>query len=147
MVTQTFLYSDNEKTCFMVKIGHLQTGDIVMVNDEGLLREGNVVKINREEHMALVDNGIQEFWYSPEDIFPIALDESQLEKFGFEKESLEKGVKYKKGVFRLVTPETGNFSNLEMWYREDRRHFNIPIAVHELQNLHADMSKVPLERA
>lgn len=131
----------------MVKLGHLQTGDIVMVNDDGLLREGNVVQTNREENMALIDNGIQEFWYSPQDIFPIALDEPQLLKFGFERENLEKGVKYKKGVFRLVTQESGNFSNVEMWYREDRRHFNVPIAVHELQNLHADMSKVPLERA
>lgn len=131
----------------MVKIGHLHSGDIVMVNDEGLLREGTVVQTNREEKMALVDNGIQEFWYPPQDIFPIALDEAQLIKFGFEKENLEKGVKYKKGVFRLVTPEPGNFSNLEMWYREDRRHFHVPVAVHELQNLHADMSKIPLERA
>jgi hypothetical protein len=131
----------------MVKLGHLQSGDIVMVNDEGLLREGMVVQTNREENMALVDNGIQEFWYSPQDIFPIALDEAQLMKFGFEKENMEKGVKFKKGVFRLVIPESGNFSNMEMWYREDRRHFNVPVAVHELQNLHADMSKIPLERA
>jgi len=131
----------------MVKLGHLQAGDIVMVSDDGLLREGDVVQTNREENMALIDNGIQEFWYSPQDIYPIALDEAQLMKFGFEKENLEKGVKYKKGVFRLVTPEPGNFSNLEMWYREDRRHFTVPVAVHELQNLHADMSKIPLERA
>ena len=131
----------------MVKLGHLQAGDIVMVSDDGLLREGDVVQTNREENMALIDNGIQEFWYSPQDIYPIALDEAQLMKFGFEKENLEKGVRYKKGVFRLVTPEPGNFSNLEMWYREDRRHFTVPVAVHELQNLHADMSKIPLERA
>ena len=131
----------------MVKLGHLHAGDIVMVSDDGLLREGNVVQTNREENMALIDNGIQEFWYSPQDIYPIALDESQLLKFGFEKENLEKGVKYKKGVFRLLIPESGNFSNMEMWYREDRRHFNVPVAVHELQNLHADMSKIPLERA
>ena len=131
----------------MIKLGHLQAGDIIMVTDDGLLREGTVIQTNREEHMVLVDNGIQEFWYSPQDIFPIALDEAQLLKFGFEKESLESGTKYKKGVFRLVTPDAGNFSNLEMWYREDRRHFNVPVAVHELQNLHADMSKIPLERA
>jgi len=131
----------------MVKLGHLHAGDIVMVSDDGLLREGDVVQTNREENMALIDNGIQEFWYSPQDIYPIALDESQLMKFGFEKENLEKGVKYKKGVFRLVIPESGNFSKMEMWYREDRRHFNVPVAVHELQNLHADMSKIPLERA
>ena len=131
----------------MIKLGHLQPGDIIMVTDDGLLREGTVIQTNREEHMVLVDNGIQEFWYSPQDIFPIALDEAQLLKFGFEKENLESGTKYKKGVFRLVTPDAGNFSNLEMWYREDRRYFNVPVAVHELQNLHADMSKIPLERA
>jgi len=70
----------------MVKLGQLQPGDIVMVNDDGVMREGMVVHTNGEEHMALIDNGIQEFWYAPEDIFPIALDESQLVKFGFEKE-------------------------------------------------------------
>jgi hypothetical protein len=131
----------------MVKLGQLHPGDIVMVSDEGLMREGTVIRTNREEHMALIDNGIQEFWYQQQDIYPIALDEAQLMKFGFEKENVDGAVKYKKGVFRLVTPKPGDFSQLEMWYREDRRHFTVPIAVHELQNLHADMSKIPLERA
>jgi hypothetical protein len=118
-----------------------------MVNDEGLLREGTVIHTNFEEHMALVDNGIQEFWYAPQDIYPVALDENHLMEFGFEKEPLEgKAVKYKKGAFRLVTPEAGDFSKIDMWYREDNRHFHIPIAVHELQNLHSSMTKVPLER-
>jgi hypothetical protein len=130
----------------MVKLGQLHPGDIVMVSDEGLMREGTVIRTNREEHMALIDNGIQEFWYLQQDIYPIALDETQLMKFGFEKENVDGAVKYKKGVFRLVTPKQGDFSQLEMWYREDRRHFTVPIAVHELQNLHADMSKIPLER-
>jgi hypothetical protein len=131
----------------MVKLSQLHPGDIVMVNDEGLLREGTVVGKDIAEHLIHVDNGIQEFWYQPQDLYPIALDEDQLMKFGFEKEQADQGVKYKKGVFRLVTPRAGNFSNIEMWYREDRRHFNMPIAVHELQNLHMSMSKIPLERA
>ena len=132
----------------MVKLGQLKPGDIVMVNDEGLMREGTVVHTNGEEQMALVDNGVQEFWYAPQDIYPIALDEEQLLKLGFQKETLDgTAVKYKKGVFRLVTPVAGDFSKLDMWYREDNRHFHVPIAVHELQNLHADMTKVPLERA
>jgi len=132
----------------MVKLGQLQSGDIVMVNNEGTMREGIVVQTNAEEHMALVDNGVQEFWYAQEDIFPIALDEAQLLKFGFEKEPLDGGnaMKYKKGVFRLVTPVAGDFSKVDMWYREDNRHFHVPIAVHELQNLHSSMTKVPLER-
>jgi hypothetical protein len=131
----------------MIKIGQLHPGDIVMVNDEGLMREGTVVGKDIAEHLIHVDNGIQEFWYQPQDLYPIALDEDQLMKFGFEKEQADDGVKFKKGVFRLVTPQAGNFSNIEMWYREDRRHFNVPIAVHELQNLHMSMSKIPLERA
>lgn len=131
----------------MVKLGQLQSGDIVMVNDEGLMREGTVVQTNAEEQMALVDNGIQEFWYASQDIYPVALDEAQLLRFGFEKESLDgNAMKYKKGVFRLVTPVAGDFSKLDMWYREDNRHFHVPIAVHELQNLHSSMTKVPLER-
>lgn len=130
----------------MVKLSQLQANDIVMVNEEGLLKEGTVIETNREENMILVDNGTQEFWYQPQDVFPVALDETQMIKFGFEKEPIQGAAKYKKGAFRLVTPKAGDFSKLEMWYREDRRHFNVPIAVHELQNLHASMTKVPLER-
>jgi len=129
----------------MIKIGHLQQGDVIMVNDEGLMREGVVVKTNREDHMALVDNGIQEFWYPQQDMFPVALNENQLNKFGFEIEEMNGATKYKKGAFRMVLPEKGNFSRIEMWYREDRRHFEVPISVHELQNLHMQMTKVPLE--
>ena len=82
----------------MVKLGQLQSGDIVMVNDEGLMREGTVIRTNAEEQMALVDNGVQEFWYAPQDIYPVALDEDQLLKFGFEKEPMDgTAIKYKKG--------------------------------------------------
>lgn len=130
----------------MLKIGHLKSGDVIMVNDDGISREGTVVKINREENQALVNNGIQDFWYSPEDMSPIPLDEAQLMKLGFESEQLNGGKKYKKDSFRLVTPQAGNFSNIEIWYREDRRHFNTQLAVHELQNHHLDMTKVYLER-
>ena len=130
----------------MIKLSQLQEGDIVLVNEQGSLREGKVVQTNRAEHLVQVNNGVQEFWYPEEDIHPIALDEAQLMKFGFEKEQVDGTVKYKKGVFRLVTPTPGDFSVIDMWYREDRRHFNVPIAVHELQNLHLSMSKVHLER-
>lgn len=130
----------------MIKIGHLKPGDIVMVNDDGLMREGEVVETNRIEHLALIDNGIQEFWYPQQDIFPVALDDSQLARLGFEVEDHDGSIKYKRGAFRMFLPEKGNFSKVDMWYREDRRHFEVPLAVHELQNLHASMTKVPLER-
>lgn len=130
----------------MLKIGNLKSGDIIMVNDEGIMREGTVVKVNWEEHLALVDNGVQEFWFAQEDMYALPLDEDQLMKLGFTKEDSDSGVKYKKDSFRLVTPKKGDFSNVEMWWREDRRHFSFPLGVHELQNLHLDMTKVHLDK-
>jgi hypothetical protein len=131
----------------MLKIGNLKFGDIVLVNDEGVMREGTVVKVSQEENQALVDNGIQEFWYSQEEMSAIPLDENHLMQLGFNKEEVDGSVKYKKDSFRLVTPKKGDFSNVEMWWREDRRHFSFPLGVHELQNLYHDMTKVPLEKA
>lgn len=130
----------------MLKLTELKPGDIIAVNDEGVEREGTVVKISQEEHQALVNNGVQEFWYSISEMHPIPLDETQLNRLGFTHEELEGGVKYKKDSFRLVTPKKGDFSNVEMWWREDRRHFSFPLGVHQLQNLHLDMTKVPLEK-
>jgi hypothetical protein len=130
----------------MVKLTDLKEGDIVRVEEEGIEREGVVVRISREEHMACIHNGIQEFWYPLEQIAPIPLTEEQLLKLGFEKETTTDGVKYKKGPFRVLVHDPGNYTNLEVWYREDRRHFDHPIYVHELQNHHLQMTKVPLER-
>ena len=128
----------------MLKIGELKQGDIIKVNDDGVEREGTVVSISHEEHQALVDNGVQEFWYSPEDMKPIPVDENQLKRLGFVKEESNGTVKYKKDSFRLAIPKEGDFSHIEMWWREDRRHFAFPLGVHELQNLHMDMTKIPL---
>jgi hypothetical protein len=130
----------------MLKIGNLKSGDIIMVNDEGVMREGTVVSTSVEENQALVDNGVQEFWYSPEEMSALPLDENQLISLGFTKEEMDGATKYKKDSFRLVTPKKGDFSNVEMWWREDRRHFSFPLGVHELQNLHLDMTKVHLHR-
>ncbi|MGB3088424.1 MAG: hypothetical protein WBB20_00545, partial [Chitinophagaceae bacterium] len=106
-----------------------------------------VVSISPEENQALVNNGVQEFWFTPEEMYAIPLDEDQLLKLGFTREDESDGsVKYKKDSFRLVTPKKGDFSNIEMWWREDRRHFSFPLSVHELQNLHLDMTKVHLDK-
>jgi hypothetical protein len=130
----------------MLKINNLRVGDIIAVNDDGITREGTVVSISHEEQQAFVDNGVQEFWYSPEEMSSIPLDDNQLINLGFTKEEIVGGVKYKKDSFRLVTPKKGDFSNVEMWYREDRRHFSFLLGVHELQNLHYDMTKIHLEK-
>ena len=131
----------------MLKIGHLKEGAIITVVDEGMARDGVVVKVSQEENQALVNNGVQEFWYTPEEMNSVPLDEEQLMKLGFAREEAEGSVKYKKDSFRLVTPKKDDFSNIEMWWREDRRHFSFPLGVHELQNLHYDMTKVHLDKA
>lgn len=131
----------------MLKINNLKEGDIITVEDDGLKREGTVVKVSREEHQALVNNGIQEFWYNQEDMYAVPLDDSQLKRLGFAGEDLDGGVKYKKDSFRVFVPRKGDFSKIEMWWREDKRHFDFPLSVHEFQNLYLDMTKVHLEMA
>lgn len=130
----------------MVPISALRQGDIVKVNDEGVEREGTVVDISHEDNMALINNGVQDFWYAPEQIGAIPLDEEQLLAFGFQKEPTEAGMKYMRGPFRVLTHEPGDFSHLEVWYREDHRHFHQPLYVHELQNHYHQMTKVTLSR-
>jgi hypothetical protein len=129
----------------MLKIGELKSGDVIGINDEGIMRERSVVDISREEHQALVNNGIQEFWYSQEDMFAVPLDESHLLKFGFTGEENEEGYKFKRDSFRVLIPKRGDFSKVEMWWREDRRHFYEPLAVHEFQNLYLSITKVHLD--
>jgi hypothetical protein len=130
----------------MVRITEFKEGDIVHVMDAGIERIGMVTDITREDNMVCVDNGVQEFCYAPEDIIPVPLTEDQLiNTLGFEKEETADGVKYKKGPFRVVVHDPGNYTNLDIWYREDHRHFNHPIYVHELQNHHLQMTKIPLE--
>ena len=130
----------------MVKISDLQAGDIVKIMHDGVEREGEVVNVDRDQKMACIDNGIQEFWYPADQILSVPLNEEQLTKLGFHREDTADGIKYMRGPFRILIHNEGNFSNLEVWYREDRRHFNMPLTVHELQNRYFDMTKVQLVR-
>ncbi len=131
----------------MVKVSELKPGDVIHVIDEGVEREGVVTDTSRDDNMVCVDNGIQEFWYPPEEIVPVPLTEDQLiNTLGFIKEETPEGTKYKKGAFRVLVHDPGNYTDIEVWYREDRRHFKRPLYVHELQNHHLQMTKVPLER-
>ncbi|SDC71006.1 hypothetical protein [Niabella drilacis] len=129
-----------------MKLNELKPGDWVVVTDNGVSREGAVVRVSNEEREVCVDNGIQEFWYPLDQVQGIPVDEAQLMRLGFEKmdHGAENGVKYGKGPFRVLVPAADNFSSSEVWYREDRRLFDRPITVSELQNIHLQMTKVPL---
>lgn len=124
----------------------LQAGDIVKVIHDGEEREGQVVDVNRDQKLACIDNGIQQFWYPADQILSVPLNEEQLVKLGFQKQAQDGGIKYMKGPFRILIVEEGNFSNIDIWYREDRRRFTTPLTVHELQNHYSAMTKVQLAR-
>ena len=130
----------------MIKLSDLKPGDIVMIMDEGVEREGVVTDISQNENMVCVNNGVQDFWYAPAQILSIPLSEEQLFKLGFQRQDTDGGIKYLRGPFRILLREDGNFSDFEIWYREDHRRFHVPLTVHELQNHYLDMTKVPLER-
>lgn len=126
-----------------MKLTELKPGDWVKILDEDVEIEGTVMRVSQEE--VCIDNGVQEFWYSLDHVYGVPLDEEQLMRLGFEKIASDEGIKYGKGAFRIWLPSSGDFSRCELWYREDRRHIERPLMVHELQNAHLEMTKVVLE--
>jgi len=133
----------------MIQFHELRVGDIVLVDFDSQRKEGEVIGLNGDDKEINVQVGEQdEFWYTPNDLYPIPLDETQLMRLGFEKQELGDGeVKYLRGPFRILLSQKGDFSHFEMWYREDRRHITQPLSVHQLQNHFHQMTKVDLTRA
>jgi hypothetical protein len=129
----------------MLKLKDLHEGDHVIANYEGQQLRGIVTGFHREDNEVGVETDVQEFWFNPADMDGILLNEEELLKLGFQKEEREDGsVKYLKGPFRLLTHEKGNFTNVEIWYREDRRTITTQLYVHELQHHYHQMTKVDL---
>jgi len=131
----------------MIKFNELKIGDFVNAEYEGQLWSGEIVRLNKDEKQVCVLTAVQEFWFTTEHLFPIPLNEEALLDLSFTKQEKEDGsVKYMKGAFRIVTPTVGDFSKLEIWYREDRRHHPNVHFVHQLQNHYLDMTKIHLTR-
>lgn len=129
----------------MIKFNELKEGDIVMAEYEGQQWEGIVTELNKEDKEVCVQTAVQQFWFTPEHLYPIPLSEDQLARLGFQKQvNADGSAKYMKDSFRLVVPNTGDFHPLEIWWREDRRLLADPIYVHELQNHYYSMTKVEL---
>ena len=129
----------------MIKFHELKTGDYVLVKQDGTTWAGEVTNLNGDEKEVCVDNGVQEFWFKPEELSPLPLDNDQLMKLKFQREDLEDGsAKYKKGAFRILLPQKDDFSLFDVWYREEKRHILHPISVHQLQNHYLEMTKVHL---
>jgi hypothetical protein len=131
----------------MIQIHDLRMGDLVLVEYNGQRMEGEIIGLNGDEKEVDVRTTAQDFWYSPGDLYGIAVDDSQLIQLGFERQELPDGrIKYLRGPFRILLSQKGNFSSFEMWYREDKRHITRELAVHELQNHYHQMTKVDLAR-
>ena len=131
----------------MIRFNDLQPGDRVIAEYEGQKWEGTVKELNREDKEVCVETSVQDFWFTPEHLFPIPLSDEQMINLGFSKLPNDNGVKYLKDAFRLQIPRENDFNTLEIWYREDRRDLKQPISVHELQNHYYQMTKMELNPA
>jgi hypothetical protein len=126
----------------MIKFSDLKQGDYVLAESDGQAFRGEVTDFNSDEKEIAVNNGVQEFYFKGEDLYPIPLDEEELLKLKFTKQVNPDGtVKYLKGAFRIQTPEQDNFSNFEVWYRDERRIIQHHIPLHVLQNHYLAMTK------
>ena len=131
----------------MIRMQELKRGDFVLADYEGQKWEGVVKDLNWEDKEVCLQTDVQEFWFKPDVLHAIPLNEEQLLKLNFQKQEFDdNSVKYVKGAFRIFLPVKGDFSKLDIWYREDRRHLNSPISVHQLQNHYNQMTKVDLTR-
>ena len=129
----------------MIKFSELRKGNYVLAESDGQAWQGEVTDFNNDEKEISVNNGIQDFWFKDENLFPIPVDEARLLKMNFRKVVNEDGsVKYMKDAFRLLTPKQDEFTQYEIWYRDEKRQILEPIYLHQLQNHFMEMTKVHL---
>jgi hypothetical protein len=127
----------------MIKFNELKKGDHVIADYEGDRRRGEVEDLNNNEKQVQVNNGVQSFWYETDQLTAIPLNEDELLNFKFHKQVNEDGtIKYLKGAFRILISKEGDFSRMEIWYRDEQRHITEPIMLHTLQNHFYEMTKV-----
>lgn len=128
----------------MIRFNDLKPGDIVLAEYEGEKVRGVVKDVNKEDKEVCIETPVKEYWFTPEHLFPIPLSDEQLQYLGFSRTESGNNVKYMKDSFRILVPSNSDFSDMEIWWREDRRHLTHPISVHELQNHYYQMTKVEL---
>ncbi|MBX9734855.1 MAG: hypothetical protein K2X37_12400 [Chitinophagaceae bacterium] len=132
----------------MIKFSDIKVGDYMLGEFEGKTWQGQVTGLNGDEKQVCLRTDVQEFWFSTDKLHPIPVTDETLTTLNFTKSLNEDGsVKYMKGSFRLVIPKANDFSSIEMWYREDRRHHPDVQYVHQLQNQYHDMTKIHLTTA
>jgi hypothetical protein len=129
----------------MLKFQNVKVGDYLMADNDGDVLKGEVTNLKHGEHQVCLNIGTQEFWYEMNQLSAIPLSDEEVSRLKFTKQENSDGtVKYMKGAFRILLPAKDDFSKMEIWYRDERRHIMHPIGVHELQNHFHDMTKVHL---
>jgi hypothetical protein len=129
----------------MIKFNELQQGDYVMAQFEDRIVQGMVTELKRDQKLACVNDGVQDFWFDGDHLQPIALNDAELTKLNFAKQTNDDGtIKYSKGAFRILLKAADQFSDFDVWYRDEKRHISKEIGLHELQNHHFAMTKVHL---
>jgi hypothetical protein len=128
----------------MIKYQELKMGDYVIADNDGDQRRGEVTRLNGDEKQVEVDTG-QCFWYETDQLSPITITDDELTNLKFSKHVNEDGtIKYLKGAFRMLIPKEGDFSRMEIWYRDETRHIVNPISLHTLQNHYYELTKMYL---
>lgn len=129
----------------MIKFSDIKVGDLLVADNEGDKRMGEVTQLHSANKQVRIDNGVQEFWYETDQLTEIPIDDSALMRLKFRKQLNQDGtVKYMKGAFRMLIPREGDFSRMEIWYRDEARHIMQTIPLHVLQNHFYEMTKVHL---
>ncbi len=129
----------------MIKFQEIKVGDYLYADNDGDVKRGEVTNVNGDDKQVCVNTGVQDFWYETNQLQPIPLSDAELDNLQFHKELNGNGsAKYLKGAFRMLVERDGDFSKMEIWYRDERRHIMQPIPVHVLQNHFYEMTKVHL---
>jgi len=132
----------------MIKFQDIKVGDYLMADNDGDSLQGEVVNLNGDEKQVCVNTGTQEFWFETNQLNPIPLNDQQLKNLKFTHQDNEDGtVKYLKGAFRIMLQSKDDFSKMEIWYRDEKRHIMQQLSVHQLQNHYYEMTKVHLNTA
>jgi len=131
----------------MIKYNEIRVGDFLLGEYEGKMWEGEVVNLNGDEKQVCLATDVQDFWFETENLYPIPISDEAMRRLSFIREDMPGGsVKYKKGAFRMLIPKPGDFSHMDVWYRDDKR-INPRIEfIHQLQNHYLQMTKVHLTK-
>ena len=129
----------------MIKYQELRVGDYIIADNDGDPKRGEVTRLNGDDKQVEVNTGAQSFWYETEQLRPLPITEAELYHLKFSKHTNDDGtIKYMKGAFRMLIPKEGDFSRMEIWYRDETRHIATPISLHQLQNHFYEVTKVYL---